>query len=184
MNITIRDTIESDLPFIFRIINDPLVLPHQYPKTERDTPDEWRKWLFGGAGNSHYYIKSTTVLNDSQIVAYVFRYYFQIDKILICKCGFDLAPHVWGRGIMASALSQLFDDLFTKQNVNYVLCDSFRDNQRCIRLLEKLNFRPIPISPWNRIKTAYYTKCLRWIRRFQLTPTDWKNRVAVAPKVG
>lgn len=91
-------------------------------------------------------------------------------------CGRNLAPAYWGRGIAVVVLLQLFDDLFDDRQIDIALSDCFSDNQRCIRVLEKLDYEPVGISPLERLCILTLNRCLHWIRRFRLTCDGWYLR--------
>ena len=78
MNITIRDTTESDLPNVFRIRTDALVAPHQYQLTARDTIDVWRGYLFGDTGDRKPVFKCTTILNDHEVIGHISQHLVRI----------------------------------------------------------------------------------------------------------
>lgn len=179
MKIAIRDTVESDLLDIFRIRTDPLVAVHQLRLTTGDDLDFWRQQLFGDRRNAAVVFKCTTILDDRVVIGHISQHHLKQGDWTTCECGFNLAPQYWGRGIMRMALSRLFDAFFEEQGVDLVISDCFADNHRCIRLLSKLGFQRIGIGLLARILIAYQMRCLRWIRRFELTATDRSNSVAV-----
>jgi RimJ/RimL family protein N-acetyltransferase len=176
MDIVIRDTAESDLPGIFRIVTDPLVQPHQYRLTRRDTIDGWKQQLFGDRKNGPMLIKCTTVVRYNEIIGHISHNHYEAHGQKLCYCGWNLAPAYWGRGIATIALSQLFDSFFGPQQVDAVISDCFSNNQRCVRVLQKLNYEPVGIAPYHRLVILIVNRCLHWIRRFQLTADRWHAR--------
>jgi RimJ/RimL family protein N-acetyltransferase len=75
------------------------------------------------------------------------------------------------------ALMQLFDSFFVDQEIVFVISDCFSTNQRCIRLLQKLDYKPIGIDPFERLQILMISHCWHWIRRFQLTAETWHARL-------
>jgi len=54
--------------------------------------------------------------------------------------GYDLARAYWGRGLMAEALSAALRFGFTTMELNRIEADVSLDNERSVRLLERLGF--------------------------------------------
>ena len=174
MDIAIRDTVEADLPAIFRIRTDPLVHPHQYKLTRGDTIDVWKQQLFGSRKGGRMHFKSTTIVRDNEIIGHISQTHYEACGRNMCYCGWNLAPTYWGQGIAMIALSRLFDSFFSEQRIDTVISDCFSSNQRCIRLLQKLGYEPVPIAPYERVLILVVNRCLRWTRRFQLTADRWR----------
>lgn len=175
MNIVIRGTVESDLPELLQIQADPLVRPHQYKLSAQHTLEFWRHYLFGKHSLEPRALW-TTILRDREIIGYIARVHYQRGGKRVVYCGWDLSPRHWGQGLMRIALSELFDSLFSVQQIDVVLSDCFAGNRRCIRLLRKLNFSRAGIGPLERLSIATSRRCLHWIRRFRLTAVEWQNR--------
>jgi RimJ/RimL family protein N-acetyltransferase len=178
MKITIRETVESDLPDIFRIRTDPLIAIHQYRLTADDTLDFWRQQLFGDRRDAAVVFKCTTILDDQEVIGHISQHHLKRGDCVTCQCGFNLAPQHWGHGIMRMSLSRQFDAFFEEQGVDLVISDCFAGNRRCIRLLNRLGFQSIGMGLLARLLIAYQYRCLRWIRHFELTATDWRNHAA------
>jgi RimJ/RimL family protein N-acetyltransferase len=176
--VTIRDTLESELAALLRIRMDPLVAAQQYPLTARDLPEVWRELLFGDHSNARAITKCSTVLLDGNVIGHISQLHWRVDDQAVCQLGWNLLPAYWGRGIMTSALTELFDSFFSEPRVNFVIADCFWNNRRCIRLMERLHFHPIPIELWDRVRTAFAAQCWRWIRRFELSAATWKEHRA------
>ena len=106
-------------------------------------------------------------------MGHVSRFHYTVKDTPLCYCGWNLDPDYWGLGIMRTALADLFDELFGSQAIAHVFADCFRNNHRCIRLMNKLNFLPVPILWRHRMIDAWRNRCLRWVLRFQLDRTAW-----------
>ena len=173
MDIAIRDTTEVDLPEIFRIRSDPLVQTNQFKLTSRDTFEAWRKQLFCDRQNADFLFKCTTVLQHNQIVGYISHTHYEIHGEQTCYCGWNLTPTCWGQGIARFAISKLFESFFVDQGIDSVISDCFSSNQRCIRLLKKLNYEPATIALEQRVRIMIVSRCFHWIRRFHLSAEKW-----------
>ena len=110
MDIAIRDTLEADLPAIFRIRTDPLVQPHQYRLSRHDTIDFWKQRLFGEHENGRVLFKSTTIMRHTELIGHIIHIHFGSGRRRISYCGWNLAPAYWGQGVAMIALSELFLD--------------------------------------------------------------------------
>lgn len=179
MCIEIRDAVESDLPQIFRIVTDPQVRPLQFRLSRRDTLECWRAHLFGERKSGPATHRCTAIVRQGEFIGHVIHTHYQASRQRLCYCGWNLAPAYWGRGIAVIALSQLFDDFFQNQQVDAVISDCFSDNQRCLRVLQKLNYTPVRISVKERLRTMVVHRCLHWICRYYLSADQWHARTRV-----
>lgn len=173
MQIAVHDTTPGELEAIFRIRNDPLVLQQQYRVSLMGTVDDWRDRLAGNVDTGIYTFRSSTVLDGDTIVGHVSQAHMLSNDIPVVQCGWNLTPEYWGRGVMCVALTDLFNQFFTQDGVAHVFADCFRDNRRCIRLMEKLGFVPNGIPLHHRAMIACSSRCFRWIKRFRLDAATW-----------
>ena len=174
MNITVRPTIEADLPAIQRIRTDPLVMPHQYRLTSWDGVEAWRARLFGAEQTGNAIFRSHSLLLADEVIGHVTWTQFKAERL--SQFGWNLAPSHWGQGFATQGLSQLFDELAAEQEEQIFIADCFSSNYRCRRLLEKLSFVPSTIPLYERFRTAVEMRCSHWIRRHCLKAGDWKER--------
>ena len=58
-----------------------------------------------------------------------------------CEIGYELLTNFQGQGIMKEALEKVIDYAFNTIKVKKIEAFFHRDNQRSIKLLEKLSFR-------------------------------------------
>ena len=174
MLVSVRDTTPDDLAAIFRIRNDPQVAPHQYQTSSMGTLDEWRDLIVGNIKAANGDFRCSTILDGATIVGHIVHLHIAADDAWTVECGWNLTPSYWGRGVMCLALTDLFNRFFGDDEVASVLSDCFRDNLRCIRVMEKLGFVRKRISLCDRAKLAYSTRCFRWIERFKLDADTWR----------
>ena len=176
MCIDVRETTESDLPAIFRIVTDPQVRPMQFRLSRNDTIEGWKRLLFAPPRNGAAFSRCTSIVRNDKIIGHVNHLHFDVGKQRMCYCGWNLAPEYWGRGITVLALSKLFDQFFREQQINAVISECFASNRRCLRVLEKLNYLAVGVPLHDRLRTLVFRRCLHWIRRFQLTADRWYMR--------
>jgi RimJ/RimL family protein N-acetyltransferase len=184
MEIELRDTTEADLPAIFRIRKDPLVVPHQFRLSQSDNIAFLSKHLFPrGRAAKRPAFRCSTIWQDGEIIGHVFHLHQSWFGKPYCSCGWNLAPAQWGRGIMCAALSQLFDSFFREQGIEMVIADCFSTNARCQRLLEKLRFTPAQLPVLTRLRFALNYQCGHWICRYELTRDRWRAGVGQATRL-
>lgn len=176
MCIDIRETVKADLPIIFQIVTDPRVRPMQFRLSRHDTIEGWTKLLFGAPKSGRALSRCTSILRNGSVIGHVNHLHFEVDKQRYCYCGWNLAPEYWGRGIIVRALSKLFDQFFREQQIQAVFSECFASNQRCLRVMEKLNYLPVGIPLHDRLRTLIVRRCLHWLYRFQLTADRWYMR--------
>lgn len=174
MEITIRPSIEADLPAIQSIRTDPLVTPHQYRLTPADTVDFWRGKLFGAEQTGDAIFRSHTILLDNELIGHVVHTHFKNERV--SQFGWNLAPSHWGKGYASQGLSLVFDELAAEQAGHLFVADCFSANQRCRRLLERLGFAPTSVPLPERLMIALFMRCGHWIRRYFLKADDWKGQ--------
>ena len=175
MNPEIRDMAPADIDAVFRIRQDPAVARNQYRIHPSENAEVWRARLLGLADTAIYRYKYSTISLDNTIVGYISQIHTESAGQKIVQCGWNLAPEFWGQGVMAAALSSLFDGLLSVDNVQHVFADCFRDNLRCKRLLSKLGFVPNAILIHHRIIIAAAMRCLHWIDRYRLDRNTWNQ---------
>jgi RimJ/RimL family protein N-acetyltransferase len=176
MDIAIRETVEADLPEIFRIRTDPLVRPHQYKLGRRDTIRLWTQYLFDEQKDGRLNFRCATIVRHYETIGHISQVHYKLYGRKVCYCGWNLAPLYWGQGIAVIALTQLFDSLFYDERIDLVISDCFSDNRRGIRVLQKLNYEPAGIAPYERLRILVFHRCLHWILRFHLTADTWYRR--------
>jgi RimJ/RimL family protein N-acetyltransferase len=176
---TIRGTAREDVPAIFAIWNDPLVLKEQYGPQRGETQEVFATMYLSGRKMRGLDLQCTSIFVDETLVGNVFQCFATWPSGRVCNCGWNLAPSQWGRGIMPAALAMLFDQLFTQERVSSVVADCFSTNGRCLRVLEKLAFQlerlPILDALWH----FYRCRGRHRVRRHRLTAERWATRPLV-----
>lgn len=170
--LSVRDSLPEDLVDIFRIRQDSQVRPHQYKLRPTDTVDIWEDRLSGNDQIGDIRFRCSSILLDDTLIGHVTQHHYRIDDVGIAQCGWNLAPDYWGKGLMAAALSILFERFFSEQRISHVFADCFRGNVRSKRVMEKLGFVPVGIELSERISLAWQARCLHWIDRFRLDSDD------------
>lgn len=178
MQIQVRDTEPQEHEAIFRIESHPLVRRHQYPWRWGTTYAIWRSHNFGARAASSRPTFSTILL-DGSVVGSISYYRVATEVGNECHCGWNLDPERWGQGIMPAALSSWIERQFAEFDSFGIVADRFHNNDRCRRVLEKLNFQQVRVGVFDRFMTMARTDCFRWIIRHRLTRVSWeaaKNR--------
>ena len=173
-DITVRETNPSDLEGIFAVRRNPMVAPHQYPLRSKDTPERWLDWMSNSISKEVEFRCSTIIDRDS-VIGHISRLDFQFDGLNCVQCGWNILPEYWGKGIMTCVLRRHFDQFFTDEKIDLILADCFRKNERCIRLLNRLEFYRVSVSLYERVLTIYRTNCWKWIRRYQMDRESWNS---------
>jgi RimJ/RimL family protein N-acetyltransferase len=177
MNISVRETIKSDLEPIFRIRKDSLVAPSQFRLPPEDNVELWRRVLFHGPKTeAEAMFGCSTILANDTVIGHVSRTHSEFNGKKVCYCGWNIAPAFWGRGFATTSLEIFIDSLFQDQIADLVLSDCFSTNDRCLRLIAKLNYKPGRITLYERLVTAVTRRSLHWVLRFYLTADLWQTR--------
>ena len=171
--VVVRDMTPDDVDDVIQIQLDPLVAPNQYKTNDSVCRQKWADMFTGKMDTDCTKTSESVILFEGTVIGHVGQSVFEHGGKKVVYCGWNLAPEYWGRGIMCIALSKLFDDWFTKQGVTCVRADCFRNNKRCVRLLEKLGFVPERISLLFRIVIVYYARCFYWHLGFRLNAETW-----------
>lgn len=179
MKITIRKTLKADLPKIFQIHSDPLVVPFQYKLRSDDTIESWVLKLEGREVQPRTVFKSTTVCLGREIVGHIIQHHYEIKSNKYCYCGWNIAPSHWGKGIATEAIRQQFELFFGQEDIDAVFSDCFSTNMRCLRLIQRLGYESIEIRLGERLWTMIKTGSFRRVLRFCLTREQWN-----ASKIG
>lgn len=181
--LALRKTIAADVHAIVAIDRHPEVRPHQLRASCEATADDWIRWLDADLSRCNYGWESTTILWANEVIGSITKHFWDLDDGRTYQCGWNLAPLYWGRGIMHAALSTELERLFNQSGAGNIFAECFGNNERCIRLLEKLRFQVCPISFEDRVKLAWSYRCTNWILRFHLDADRWRAERAQSPTV-
>lgn len=182
MEFRVRPTVPDDLEEPFRIETHPLVQAQQYPLGAMNSVKRWHWALFeGGYAAFGLTFTSGTILVDDRIAGRVIRIFRWHRRRIRAKYGWNLEPAFWGRGIMPAILTQDFTAAFADPRLAEIQADCFRDNPRCLRVLQKLGCEAIAVGPLERFATMLQSRCYRWIVRHRMTRAMWDaKRAAVS----
>lgn len=167
MKVSIRSATLDDLSTIMRICLDPQVQPNQY-RVNASAATGFRMIIAGEAVLGRYERCITSIEVDGVMAGYIHRDHNFTRGFETVTFGWNLAPSYWGRGIMPDAVSQLVDWCVAERKTKRFIVECFRENQRCLRVIEKLGFQPAPISYFDRFVTALAHRCWNWVLRFEL----------------
>jgi len=172
--IVVRDSALEDLPQFLRIRSHPAVRPHQF-RVIHCFDDRWEKWIELNARAGDYWFRCSTIAENEHVIGYISQTLNFANDRPFADCGWNLHPNYWGRGIMKLALRRVLMELFTEQNLSYVIADCFSNNTRCKRLLSKLRFSQMKLPLGERIQLAYEHRCLHWIERYGIDRATWDS---------
>ncbi len=172
--VEVRATQTEDLPALAEIRQHPLVAPQQYRQSRYTTGRMWLARLNSDITTECFTWRSFTILVDATIVGYVSEFCTRSKYETSAQLGWSLHPDYWGRGIMTSALTEMITTMFTNQECDVVIADCFAHNDRCLRLLQRLNFKPAPIGRIERFLTWLVMICPHRIVRHRITSADWQ----------
>jgi len=138
--VTVRDMKTEDISEVIQVITHPKVIPHQYPiSSSEDKEAAWLKQLNGENVFGPITVHHRSILLSGKVIGHITLHKYLVREKKIVSCGWNLHPEFWGNRYMHEALRIQFDELIDEQNVEYIIADCFRNNQRCIRLLERLH---------------------------------------------
>ena len=125
---------------------------------------ERRQMLERAAGDAGWDV----IVCDESIAGYVRQTSGNIDDLKIYALGWNLAPEFWGNGVMTHSLTQLLNDLRNPTGRTLFVADCFQSNERCVSLLNRLEFAPWKIGIGEQFAGMLKNKCLKWVLRFCL----------------
>ena len=160
--VSVRDTLPSDAQAIFQLRSDPAMSGMQYAPAAHEIPASFLAHVIPSSPMPEHGFCCSTILCQNEFCGFVFQNYYRLgDSKPIVDCGWSLRPQLWGQGIMRSALQLILEDRFANSPQLRVTAACFSDNARCLRLLEKLNFRqePLPWGEWlGHLRQTYWRK--------------------------
>jgi RimJ/RimL family protein N-acetyltransferase len=167
MQISIRSATQEDVPSIMRICLDPQVTPNQYRVSAKAEPG-FRAIVAGEVVLGRYERRITIIEVNGEIAGYIHHDHSFFRGAEAVAFGWNLAPVHWGKGIMPVSVKQLMDQCVSERKTQLFIVECFRDNQRCLRVIDKLGFREAPISLYERAVTALAQRCRKWVLRFEI----------------
>jgi ribosomal-protein-alanine N-acetyltransferase len=140
--LTLRQVVINDEQEIFTLRSDSEInkyLDRQISDTIDDARNFINKINENSRKNDSLYW-AITLSNKTVLVGTICLFGFS-DKNGKCEIGYELLPNFQGQGIMREAVEKVIDYAFNTINVEEIEAYLHRDNQRSIKLLEKLSFR-------------------------------------------
>lgn len=166
MQVSIRSATLDDVPTIMWICRDPLVAPNQY-RVGLSAELGFRAIVAGEMAMGRYERRISSIDVDGDMVGYIHHDHHFSRGAENVTLGWNLAPKHWGRGIMPAAVQQLMAWCVAKRRTQLFVAECFRENARCIRVMEKIGFLPAPISSFDRFVTALSNGSWKWVLRFE-----------------
>lgn len=139
--LTLRQLSMDDQPGIFTLRTDPEVnkyLGRQTSKTLEDAANFIDSIL---TNNALYW--AITVTNSQDFAGTICLFDISAEK---CEIGYELLPGFQGRGIMQEALEKVLAYAFLSMQVQTVEAFTHIDNQKSIKLLEKIGFQQSTVN--------------------------------------
>jgi RimJ/RimL family protein N-acetyltransferase len=180
MKVSIRCATLDDLPTIMRICLDPQVQPNQY-RVDASAATGFRMIIAGEAVLGRYERCISSIEVDGVMAGYIHHDHSLSVGAESVTFGWNLAPSYWGQGIMPAAVNQLVDWCIAERTTKLFVAECFRDNQRCIRVIEKLGFQSAPISYFDRFVTSLAHGNWKWVLRYEL---DLRQATAASRQSG
>ena len=140
--LTLRQLLISDEQEIFTLRSDSEInkyLDRQVSNTIDEARNFINKVVENTTGNDTLYWAIT--FNDRNILVGTICLFGFSDENNKCEIGYELLTNFQGRGIMKEASEKVIDYAFNTIKVQKIEAFLHRDNQRSIKLLEKLSFR-------------------------------------------
>ncbi len=181
MHVRIRDTELDDIPSIFRLRSDPAVLVEQHRPGLFDTPKSFAKKLESGRDWQGVSFQCSSITVDDQLVGHVIQYGIKGLTGPVCHCGWSLDPSYWGRGIMPTALTSLFDHILGTEPKLTLMAACFASNSRGLRVIEKLGFQQCRMGFTMRLGHILAARRYRKVLQFRLTSDRWNAHKKAEP---
>ncbi len=176
MNVSIREFLEEDAEPIFALRNDPRLRQMQYRPSRAETPQLLTACVHTGDELPDFGLKCSTVLVDESFAGHIFQnHWTRLDGILAIELGWNLLPELWGHGIMAQALTLLFDTRFQSRDDIVFNASCFQSNVRCQRVIDKLGFEYIRLTLFERFSHFTKTWGRQRVMKHQLTYNHWQT---------
>ena len=140
--LTLRQLVINDDQEIFTLRSDGEI--NKYLDRQRsNTIDDARNFINKvneniNKGDSLYW---AITLSDKNILVGTICLFGFSDENYKCEIGYELLTNFQGQGIMKEAVEKVIDYAFNTIKIQKIEASLHRDNQRSIKLLEKLTFR-------------------------------------------
>lgn len=175
--IEIRLSLPDDFSAITEIRQHSLVAPQQYRVNRFHSLEIWLARLNADISTENFEWRTSSILFESSIVGYISEFGTHSKKHYSAQLGWNLHPDYWGRGIMTNALTRYISKLFLVDKCHSIVADCFVDNERCLRLLDRLEFKQMPIGRIERFLICLFRLCPHRIVRHRISAKDWKAKL-------
>ena len=139
--LTLRQLLMEDEQEIFTLRSDSDInryLDRQISHTIDDARNFIKKIIDNNSKNDSLYW-AVTLRNSNKLVGTICIFGFS-DENDSCEIGYELLRNFQGQGIMKEASEKVIDYAFNTVKVKKIEAYFHKDNQRSVRLLEKLSF--------------------------------------------
>lgn len=138
----LRSLENSDAEFIFKHFSDPAVTQHLLDSPPMSRRSEARDLItFYKSRERHDPNRWGVVTRSDNSVIGTCGFHNWAPRHHRAEIGYDLSPHAWGHGYMAEALRAVLAHGFKDMNLNRIEAFVFGENEKSIRLLDKLGFQ-------------------------------------------
>jgi ribosomal-protein-alanine N-acetyltransferase len=133
----------EDADFIFRHFSDPAVaryLMDEPPLTEYAQAEAIIRFYLEPAGKT-YHRWGLARKADHRLIG-TCGYHKWDKRYYRAEIGYDLSPGFWGQGYMTEALRAVIQHGFERMGLNRIDALVYVENDRSVRLLQQLGFKP------------------------------------------
>lgn len=178
MEVSIRDALPKDADDIFGLRCDPRLRSMQYAPSPLETPQSVFAVCQPGSEIPEVGFKCSVIMVDGDFAGHIFEEYRRGNASVgtHATLGWNVVPELWGNGIAANALKQLFEIRFeTQQQITFVAC-CFQSNTRCRRVIEKLGFQDSKLGLREFVSHFIKTRGQQRILKHRLSYEMWWER--------
>lgn len=103
------------------------------------------------------------------------RAFPEYEQLRCRELGFVLAKPLWGRGLMAEAVTRVCHWLFEEQGLSAIFCGNFTFNTQSARVQEKCGFKPVGRVKHETHYGAVYDTEIRVLTRIEFCKAAFKR---------
>ena len=175
MVVELRDTTAEDARLIHDLRCDPRLRGMQYAPSWFERPDTIYKLLYQEPALPYNGLLSSTIIADGTFVGDILEFYRTTRKKRTVTLSWNIVPEQWGKGIAPAALKLLLDERFSIDSKLRFRACCFSSNSRCIRVMQKLHFKPGNLTMYERILHFCCSMGKHRVLCFGLTFNEWKR---------
>ncbi|MEZ6094404.1 MAG: GNAT family N-acetyltransferase [Pirellulaceae bacterium] len=106
ISVIVRETLPDEGDLIFELRCDPRLSSMQYAPSILETPSYWQEIALRGPDIPRQGEKCSTILVNNQFAGYIAeKFSTRSNDTTLISLGWDLAPELWGQGVMTQALN-------------------------------------------------------------------------------